>query len=63
MDTDVVEPDPYEVSLAAERSYLIWSAYLENARSQAGITEFCPFGGHADFFSAPALTAYSLVKP
>jgi hypothetical protein len=22
-----------------------------------------PFGGHADFFSAPGLTAYSLVKP
>jgi hypothetical protein len=22
-----------------------------------------PFGGHADLFSAPGLTAYSLVKP
>jgi hypothetical protein len=25
--------------------------------------QFCiPFGGHADLFSAPGLTAYSLVK-
>jgi hypothetical protein len=35
----------------------------EEAFSKQFEAKVIPFGGHADYFSAPGLTAYSLVEP